>query len=65
MIGGPSFVAGPGFIRAQARFVLCGELRSRRGLAGEPWVPTRSNICCCTGYVNIVDAVVAVGGAGA
>ena len=34
-------------------------------LAGEPWVPPRSNICSCTGYAHIVDAVVAVGGAGA
>ena len=58
------FAAGAGFTPAQARSAVSCELPGRRGLAGEPWVPPRSNISRCTGYVNIVDAVMAAGGGG-
>jgi hypothetical protein len=57
-------VAGAGFTPAQAHDGLFHAMRGRRGLVGEPWVPPRSNICRCTGYVNIVEAVVAAGGKG-
>jgi hypothetical protein len=50
-----------GFTPAEAGHPLVRETARRRELAGEPWVPRRSNICRCTGYVNIVEAVVDVG----
>ena len=55
------FDAGAGFTPAQARGGNASALRERRGLVGEPWVPPRSDICRCTGYWNIVEAVVAAG----
>jgi hypothetical protein len=54
-------VAGAGFTPAEAERVFERTRRERRGLAGEPWVPPRSNICRCTGYVGIIEAVVAAG----
>jgi aerobic-type carbon monoxide dehydrogenase small subunit (CoxS/CutS family) len=33
---------------------------TRRGLTGETRFPPCDNICRCTGYVGIVDAVLAV-----
>jgi hypothetical protein len=33
----------------------------RRGLAGETWFPACLKICRCTGYWNIVEAIVAAG----
>ena len=32
----------------------------RRGLTGEKRFPPCSNICLCTGYVNIVEAIKSV-----
>jgi hypothetical protein len=62
MIIARAFVAGAGFIPAEVQRGYCREQGRRRGFVGEPWVPPRPNICRCTGYVNIVEAVVAGGG---
>jgi len=56
-------IAGAGSTPAQAHDPCATSRAGRRGLVGEPWVPPRSNICRCTGYVNIVEAVVAAGSA--
>jgi hypothetical protein len=55
MTGSGTFAAGAGFIPAQATRHQEAELRRRRGLVGEPWVPPP------WGYWNIVEAVVAAG----
>jgi hypothetical protein len=59
----PWRVAGAGFTPAQARFELSLEHRGRRGLGGGTRVSPHSKTCRCTGYVNIVEAVVSTGGA--
>ena len=65
MTGPLAFAAGAGFTPTQATRGSVATGRERRGLVGEPWVPPRPNICRCTGYWNIVEAVVAAGKGGA
>jgi hypothetical protein len=54
--------AAAGFTPAEALHGSLAARRGRRGLVGERRVPPRSDICRCTGYVNIVEAVMAAGG---
>jgi hypothetical protein len=49
--------AEPGLARAQPSAAFGTRWRLRRGLTGETWFPPCSNICRCTGYVNIVEAI--------